>query len=291
MRILLTGASGLLGRAIQEGCTERSWLCRGLGRDFVNLRHPREVDKRLDGFDTLIHAAANTNVDGCEADPEGCYRDNALLTEILARAAANCGKKFVYISSTGIYGDYQEQPFNEYDWVFPTTHHHRAKYLGEVAALKSVNALVVRTGWLFGGLPENKKNFVARRIEEAVRSNGIIHSNNEQFGSPTFVNDVARYLLQLIEDGQSGVFNCVNEGFASRMSYVGNIVKLAGIPVEVRPSSANSFKRLAKVSNNEMAINLKLRQCGYDPLPEWSCSLEVYIKTQLSGFVDEIRSL
>lgn len=291
MRIVLTGASGLLGRAIQEACTQRSWLCRGLGRDVVNLRCSREVEKHLDGCDVLIHAAANTNVEGCEADPELCYRDNALLTEVLAKVAVSCGVRFVYISSTGVYGNYQEQPFNEYDQVFPTTHHHRAKYLGEGAALRSYDALVIRTGWLFGGSPRNTKNFVARRIEEAVRSNGIIHSNSEQFGNPTFVDDVARYLLQLIEDGQSGIFNCVNEGFASRMSYVAKIVELAGIPVEVRPSSASSFKRLAKVSNNEMAVNLKLTQCGYDTLPDWSSSLEVYIKTQLGGFVDEIRSL
>lgn len=285
MRICLTGATGLLGGAIVEECALHNWSCRSLSRGVVDFRNPRRVEEHLGECEVIIHAAANTNVEECEADPGTCYRDNTLLTEVLAEAAKRRGIKFVYISSTGIYGDYQDLPFIDYDKVSPTTHHHRAKLLGEAAVLKAGGSLVIRTGWLFGGGRQHKKNFVAKRIEEAANSDGVIYSNCEQFGNPTYVNDVARYLLRLIEDEQHGVFNCVNEGFASRMVYVARIMKIAGLTVEVKASPASAFKRIARVSKNEMALNLRLKQCGYQKLPNWEESLYLYIKNNFENII------
>lgn len=290
MRVCLTGGSGLLGGAIKDACSQRNWFCQSLSRDVVDFRYPRKVERYLSNCDVLVHAAANTNVEGCEADPDMCYRDNTLLTDVLATAARNCGVKFVFISSTGVYGDYQRHPYTDYDSASPTTHHHKAKYLGEAVALKSSESLVIRTGWLFGGGHQNKKNFVARRIEEAVLSAGVVHSNDEQRGNPTYVRDVAHYLCQLIEEGQFGLFNCVNEGDASRKEYVEKILEFAGVEVEVRAAPASSFKRLAKVSNNEMAMNLKLRQCGYEALPTWEDSLGRYIKEELAEFCNKAKN-
>lgn len=285
MKIGLTGASGLFGNAVMKACAIRNWTCESIRREWVDFRHPTEIQKHIGQYDVIVHAAANTDVEGCEADPEGCYRDNALLTEIMAAAATRQGNKFVYISSTGVYGDYQKQAYTEYDSVRPTTHHHTAKRFGELAALRSFDSLVIRTGWLFGGAPENRKNFVVRRIEEAARSNGIVYSNSEQRGNPTYVNDVAACLLQLIEDGQHGLFNCVNEGAASRMEYVAKIIELARLPVEVKPASARSFNRLARVSNNETASNLRLRQCGYATMPTWQEGLERYLRCALTPYI------
>ncbi|MBU2768542.1 SDR family oxidoreductase [Acidithiobacillus ferrivorans] len=285
MKICLTGSSGLLGGAVRSACAGRGWECKALGRDLVDFRHPMGVQEALRGYDVLIHAAANTNVEACEADPEMCFKDNALLTEVMAAAAVKRGVRFVFISSTGVYGDYLGRPYNEYDRVLPTTHHHMAKRCGEKSVLRASDSLVVRTGWLFGGSFLNRKNFVVRRIEEAVQSNGVIHSNSEQRGSPTYVKDVAVRLLQMIEDRQHGVFNCVNEGFASRLEYVSKIIEYAGISANIIPSLANSFNRRAKVSNNETALNLKMRQCGYDVMPNWEESLMRYFKEELCEFI------
>jgi dTDP-4-dehydrorhamnose reductase len=287
MRIMLTGASGLLGDAIQRASQRLGWSCNGLARSSFDLHYPMRLVDALSDCDVFIHAAANTNVEECEAYPNQCYQDNSLLTEAAATAAARCGARFVYISSTGVYGEHLERPYSEYDDIKPTTHHHRAKYLGELAALRSYDALVVRTGWLYGGKATNPKNFVARRIEEAAACDGFIQSNGEQRGNPTFVDDVAECLLALITDGQFGVFNCVNEGVASRADYVAEILKLARLGVEVKPSAKSAFKRLARVSNNESAVNLKLRQCGYAPMPAWQNSLARYMQESLSRFVTE----
>ncbi len=278
MRILLTGAGGLLGSAIG-----RQNAADALARDQVWSSTPAALAERVAGYDLLIHAAANTNVEQCETDPAACYRDNLLLTELLARAAARAGVPLAFISSSGVYGAGSAEPYREFDPSNPTTHHHRSKYLAEQAVLAMHPAnLVIRTGWLFGGAPANPKNFVARRLDEAraaLAAGTVLRANAEQSGTPSFVDDVAARLLALAAEGHAGLFNCVNSGHATRHQYVGAIVAAAGMTFEVQPSDAAAFKRVAKVSPNEMALNWKMDSLGLPPMPDWRASLAQYVST------------
>ncbi len=278
MKICITGSHGLLGQAISHHYEKSNIEVVGLSRDFIKYDDIESLVQYLQDFGCIIHAAANTNVEECEVNPFECYKDNTLLTEFIAYAAHMAKVKMVYISSTGIYGNHKQTPYHEYDDVHPTTHHHKSKFLGENAVLKYSGALVVRTGWLFGGRVDNKKNFVVRRIEEALTANGEIYSNAEQFGSPTYVVDLARFILELLNMDAVGVWNCVCEGHASRLEYVEHIFKYAKINIAVKPVPAAAFQRKAPVSNNEMAINLKAMQCGVRLMPSWKSSLETYVK-------------
>lgn len=284
MKILLTGATGLLGSAIVEAAHQRGVICDGLPRPSPSLQGVTltALAAALHGYDVLVHAAANTNVEQCEIAPDDCYRDNFLLTELLAIAAAVAKVKMVFISSTGIYGERQETPYREYDSVHPQTHHHRSKTMAEQAVIsQDARNLVIRTGWLFGGAATNPKNFVARRMDEAreaLNAKGYIESNTEQRGVPCFNQDIATRILDLAGTNWSGVYNCVNTGSASRFEYVKAVVELAGLPLEVRPSGAAAFQRKAKVSNNEMAVNWKMDALGLPAMPEWRASLAYYIQ-------------
>jgi dTDP-4-dehydrorhamnose reductase len=275
-RLLLTGANGLLGSALREDAAAR-------GLPFVALPHEgllaraRTLDITAD--DVLVHAAANTNVEACEREPGACYRDNLLLTEALARRAARTGTRLVFISSTGVYGNAKATPYTEFDEALPTTHHHRSKWLAEQAVLGYCpEALVLRTGWLFGGQAENPKNFVARRIDEArAAAGGSLQSNAVQRGNPTSTADFVAQLWRLLDDEHCGLFNVVASGSASRCEYVAEIVRLAGLPVDVLPTLPAHFKRLAQVSDNETAENLKARLLGLPEMPHWRDSLARYV--------------
>jgi dTDP-4-dehydrorhamnose reductase len=282
MKVLFTGASGLLGIACRNVFEQAGIGFSSLRRELAWHMVRTHQGSELADADILVHAAANTNVEQCELEPDACYRDNFLLTEGLAIVCANVGIPLVFISSTGVYGEGEDTPYREYSDVRPTTHHHRAKWLGEQAVLAAAKSnMVIRTGWLFGGPFENPKNFVARRLEEAVKLSATstpLFSNSEQRGCPTYTGDVADRLLLLMRKRYQGVFNIVNEGNASRLDYVRAILESAGNDLPVEPTSAAAFNRRAKVSANEMALNWRANELGLPAMPNWRSSLNSYIR-------------
>ncbi|WP_087691067.1 sugar nucleotide-binding protein [Pandoraea sp. PE-S2R-1] len=291
MNLLISGAGGLLGGALVKLATARGHACTPLNRSQVRLSLAASAAEELDALfanvDHFVHAAANTNVEHCEAEPSACHRDNVLLTELLAAAARRCGVPMTFISSTGVYGAFKTTPYAEYDDARPETQHHRSKLRAEQLVLAAEwSNLVVRTGWLFGGGAQAPKNFVARRILEArAAQDGFISSNQQQRGCPTLVDDLADRLLDLIGMKARGVFNVVNEGNASRFEYVREILSLAGVAVEVRPVAAGQFNRIAPVSDNEMAVNWRADELGLPPLRAWQTALADYLST------DDMRAL
>jgi len=280
MNVLVTGSNGLLGSELHKygkkhdldiSSLSRSDICLELGlSNAINVITKTQCQ-------VLIHCAANTDVDGCENDQIKCYKDNVLLTELITNACSQLNVKLVFISSTGIYGDHQDTPYTEYDEVRPTTTHHRSKFIAEESIRNILSdALIIRTGWLFGGGLNIKKNFVVNRINEARYSKGEIQSDSKQYGNPTYAADVANRVFMLIKSGWKGVFNCVNDGVATRYEYVNTIIKLSGLQIKVSPSE-KQFKRSAKVSSNESALNFKMNSFGFLPMPTWQSSLERYI--------------
>lgn len=276
MNILITGSSGMLGSALISDGISRGVQAEPIARDRLKLSTSFELRKILTSYDAIIHCAANTNVEWCELNPRECYRDNTALTVRLAKAARPTNCKFIFISSTGVYGSSKSCPYSESDKAFPTTHHHRSKFFAELKVLESHNSLIVRTGWLFGGSPLNPKNFVANRLREAKACGGVMYSDPSQFGCPTYARDLSDSLYRMLEMNATGIFNCVNSGWVSRVGFVQEIINISKIPVNVLPGEPSDFKRNARVSPNEMAINARLTEMGYPAMPTWNESLVRY---------------
>lgn len=267
----------MLGRAIVSYCSHNAVDIVTFDRKKYNEKYGNIID--LNGADVIIHAGANTNVEECELSPIAAYQDNTILTDLLARSAKTQQAKFVYISSTGVYGDTTKMPHIETQKPCPCTTHHLSKYFGElVVSSLCEHYLILRLGWLYGGPLNLQKNFVGRIIKQAKDSPFGISSNIDQVGNPTFVDDVVLCLFKLLDCKHSGVFNCVNEGVMTRYEYVKNIVCLYGLGVKVSPVSADSFNRVAPVSMNEGAINHFLSQKTNIKMPPAIDSLQKYIK-------------
>lgn len=281
MKIALTGGNGLLGGALINSLMQD-------GHSFLLIDRNLMWSSSIDGLarvfstcDCIIHCAANTDVEYCEIDIESCFNDNYLLTEKIARAASHSKIKLVFISSTGIYGKNKLNPYFEFDPSFPTTNYHKSKYLAEqIVTIANVDNLIIRTGWLFGGELSKPKNFVGRRIEDAkisLKKGSDLKANSEQKGNPSFVDDISSRVLLMIKEGCSGLFNCVNSGFASRFDYVSEIIRLCKISIFIEPAEGSFFSRKALVSENEMAFNWKMKAHSFVEMPHWSESLENYI--------------
>ncbi|MDA0119791.1 SDR family oxidoreductase [Vibrio sp. T11.5] len=281
MRVLITGSNGLLGSEFVNYCSENDLNYKTIS--YSELCEDYSYLKLIfEDFQPsiVLHCAANTDVEWCESNELDCYRDNVLITEKLGNLSQSFNSKFVFFSSTGIYGTKEKVPYTEFTSPSPTTVHHTSKYIAEQKVQSLIpNHLILRVGWLFGGNPNSKKNFVINRINDFHNAEGDVSANSDQYGSPTYVLDVVDVTFRLIKMSASGIFNCVNLGSASRFDYVNEIGKIINFRHTVKPVRASSFSRVAKVSNNEMAVNEKLNSYGVQLNTTWQVRLREYIES------------
>ena len=280
--ILLLGAGGMLGSAFLTAFGDRPVL--RLPRDVLDVTKPRAL---IDAIVTMapgiiINCAADTNVEKAESDPASSFAVNAMLPALLGQAAHEAGSLLVHFSSTGCYGrkpDGDLAPHSDFAPLNPTTVHHRSKVAGEMAVREAGCAhLILRLGWLYGGSIHQPKNFVWARIREA-RGKSELASDPHQLGSPTFVGDVVKQTLLLLDQRITGTFNCVATGSVSRYDYVARILALAGLSPRLLPVR---FQRVAPVSPIEAAVNDKLQLLGLDVMPNWDEALAGYVRSLLS---------
>jgi len=287
MKVLITGANGMLGSNLLKllPCETIGFTSKELDvTDFKKVSSVLDCEKP----NIIIHAAAYTNVEECEVNPEKTYKINTMGTQNLVNYCINKDILFIYISSTGIYGTKKENElYNEFDEVSPTTIHHKSKYEAEKVVQNHLSKyLILRTGWLFGGDIKHSKNFVYKIYLEASK-NSEIYSDDSQIGNPTYIKDLVKQIEILIENKEYGIFNCVNTANnISRYDYVKKIVELFGIDCEVKQTSDNLFQRVAPVSKNESAINYKLDLLQINKFINWDISLKNYIeklKEEING--------
>jgi len=283
MKIAITGSSGLLGSSFVSFFSKKNENFFTVNRK--NYIPEVSIDQVVNYFQSentsiIIHCAANTDVELCEKNQKQCFHDNYQLTEVLTKVSKKLNIKLIFISSTGVYGDYKSSPYIETDTPNPKTVYHKSKLDSEIMIQNNLkNYIIIRTGWLFGGNPKSPKNFVLNRLLEAKNSDGKIFSNIDQKGNPTYTNDIVKVIYNLIQFNKTGLFNCVNEGVASRYEYVSEIIKIANYPTKVERVKKSAFNRKANVSNNEMAINANLDSIGFNKMPNWRLSLKDYMSS------------
>ena len=280
MKVIVTGATGILGTDLVRELQRSNHEVLGFDSQNIALADYQDVRQKFARFspDIIIHSAAMTNVDACETDQLAALKTNVAGTHTVSMVASQLGARIVYISSCGVYGDGKTEPYTELDATNPVNFHHYTKLEGE----KRVRAhnphhLVVRPGWLFGGSQEHRKNFVeARRREAATRP--VLQSANDKFGSPTSTLDLARQLVELLQQEVYGTFNIVNTGGASRYEYVAEIIRLLKLGNQVEPVSSAAFVRPAPMPANEVLENLNLDLLGMNTMLTWQEALAAYVK-------------
>ncbi|PLY10493.1 MAG: dTDP-4-dehydrorhamnose reductase [Arcobacter sp.] len=282
-KILITGKNGMLGSSLISNLKYNNIV--GIDST-IDLTNNQQVCKKIKEVkpDIIIHTAAYTDVESCETNQDKSYLVNTLMTQNLVNYCINQDILFVYISSTGIYGRSKDDRYNEFDEVNPTTVHHKSKFEGEKIVRNHLNKyLILRTGWLYGGDKNHRKNFVYKRYLEAIQ-NGTLYSDNTQIGNPTYISDFVEQIEVLIENQQFGIFNCVNSASnISRYDYVKKIIEFFDIDCEVKVAPQGMFKRIAPVSHNESAYNYKLELLNLNIMKKWEVSLKIYINLLKKG--------
>lgn len=276
-RIVLLGAGGLLGSAFARRWQDRPGLI-ALGRDITGETSRLVAALAEIRPDLVVNCIANTDAEGAETAEALSYAVNAELPAAVAAQCERMGATLLHFSSTGCYDGATKARPSEYSPLLARTVHHRSKIAGERAVVASgCRHLILRLGWLYGGDAALRKNFVAARIREAraaAAEGRTVTSNAFQIGSPTLVDDVVRQSEFALQEGLTGIFNCVADGAVSRYEYVAAIIAAAGINCRLEPGR---FPRRAPVADNESAINLKLLARGADRMPDWLLPLQRYV--------------
>jgi dTDP-4-dehydrorhamnose reductase len=229
--ILITGATGTLGRAFERLCVERGLEMRAASRADLDITDTRAVAAALDRHEPwlVVNAAGYERIDDAEHDPARCYRENALGAANLARRCARTSVALLSFSSDLVFDGGKETPYVESDVPAPLGVYGWTKYEAETAILDHhPRALVVRTGPLFGV----EHDFVTEVLRQ-VAIGGVVRAASDTIMSPTYIPDLVHACLDLAIDGESGLWHLANLASTSWADLARNVARLAGCSPEL----------------------------------------------------------
>jgi len=296
MRILITGACGMLGRDLVEVLSQDQelylldkqafppFLTSQFSTLTVDITDSEKIYREVTKInpDIVIHAAAYTDVDGCETNRDLAFKVNALGTRNIALACQRFDTELLYISTDFVFDGEKGEPYVEFDRPDPQSIYGKSKYWGELYISSLLNRYyIVRTSWLFG---KSGENFVTK-ILNLTKEKKEIEVVDDQTGSPTYTKDLARAIAKLIlaegEDISSraslyGIWHITNSGQCSWYEFAREI--LQGSSVSVKPITSEQLNRPARRPKFSVLENRVWRLQGWGSLRHWKEALKDYLK-------------
>lgn len=272
MKILVTGANGNLGRELVSRLGQAHKIISTDVEtlditDFTTVKsfiHDNQPD-------LIINPAAWTDVDGCALNPEKAIVINGYGAQNLAIAANEIGAEILQISSNEVFDGLSKRPYYEYDQTNPANPYGYSKWVSERAVIETnPHHYIVRTAWLFA---HGGRNFI-QAILGAADAGKKLRVVTDEVANPTYTNDVADAIAQLIETERYGTYHLVNEGAVSRYAFARYALDKAGYtdtPIEPisshqwqRPSRPPLYSGLANIAAKSIGITLRPWQAAVD---------------------------
>lgn len=266
-RILITGAAGMLGSELARRLPD------AVATDVAELDITGEID--LPAIDWIVNCAAYTAVDRAETDAVRAFAINATGPTNLARAARRRGARLLHLSSDYVFSG-GSTPYREDHPPAPVGVYGRSKHEGDVAVMRELPDahLIVRTSWLHGvGGP----NFVDAILRQAD-AGGPLRVVADQIGSPTWARWLAGVLVRLIDLDARGVYHASSRGNISWFEFAREIVRLAGLDVEVHPQTTAELGRPAPRPAYSTLDVSKLEAILGEPCPSWQDGLREHLQ-------------
>ncbi len=231
----------------------------------------------------IVHAGAWTAVDACEGDPERAFRVNALGTRHIVEAARLSSAHLCYVSTDYVFDGTLPRPYREWDDTGPRSVYGQSKRAGELEVLTGLpGACIVRTSWVCGRYGANMVKTVLRLGAQP----GPLAFVDDQHGCPTFTDDLAGAIRDLVVARLPGVFHVTNQGPTTWYGFARDILAAASMdPQRVRPITTAELDppRPAPRPANSVLDNFALRQAGLPLLPDYHVALERTVKELLGA--------
>lgn len=280
MKVLVTGAGGLVGRAVGAHCAAQgddvfAFDHRSLDISDASSLGTTFSEKRPD---VVINCAAWTDVDGCESDPEHAERANGLGPELLATSCREVDALLITISTDYVFDGTKQGFYTQRDQPNPISIYGRSKLEGERRAQATwARTVIVRSGYIFG---DGGKNFLSTLLPRLARQEPL-KAISDMVGTPTYAPDLARRLRELAVLDLPGIFHVVNAGEgASFETFARTAVEMAGTSASLETVSLADLARPAPRPHNSRLRCLWSEALRLAPLPHWTEALHTFVNLQ-----------
>jgi dTDP-4-dehydrorhamnose reductase len=277
VRILVTGAAGQVGARVADALGAHVVLAAS--RATLDLADREQVEQVVGEFgpDAIVNAAAMTNVDGCERDPEGAFVANALGVRSLAIAARRTGAHVVHVSTDYVFDGAQSRPYDEWDAVHPISEYGRSKLGGELEVERHAPSFAIaRTSWVFGRQGTDLISWAFGAFDRG-ELDGVLA---DQVSIPTYAPDLAVLLARFAVERREGLFHVTSGSEAvTRHELIVAALRARGVdPSGVAPIDAADLDRPAARPPMSAMDNRALRLSGLPGLRSWRDALTDYVK-------------
>jgi dTDP-4-dehydrorhamnose reductase len=297
-KIYVAGCGGMLGEAFyaqfkdeyEIKCTDKdvneSWL------SYLDFRDFDAYHKNVKEFapDYLFHLGAYTDLEYCEQHADDTYNTNTLSVENAVYIANELDIPLLYISTAGIF-DGKKELYDDWDIPNPLGVYARSKYMGERYVCENAKRfLVCRAGWMMGSGPKKDKKFIQKIMRQLKEGKKELFIVNDKDGTPTYTQDFAKTVRNLIQKEYWGLYNCVCGGQTSRLEVTEELLKILGLTDQIKLNVVTSdyFKDIyfAERPPCERLENRKLNIRKANLMRDWRISLKEYIGNYYQGYLD-----
>jgi dTDP-4-dehydrorhamnose reductase len=279
MRIFITGAKGRLGSRLVEQLSADGQVVQGIDIDTLDISQPRIVFEAVQSFepDLVLHCAALTAVDYCAEHPDEALAINGFGTQNVALACQAANAALLYVSTNEVFDGTSRHGYQEYDPPHPANSYGYSKWVGEQVVRDLVpKHFIVRTAWLFA---HGGKNFIHAMLQVAREGKPIRVVTNE-IGSPTYTNDLADAILQLIATRHYGIYHLTNSGHISRYGFARQALDLAGYNhVPIAPISLAEYPRASRPPEQGVLRNFAAARLGITLRP-WQDAVAAFLDAE-----------
>jgi dTDP-4-dehydrorhamnose reductase len=282
MVVLVTGANGQLGQAIQFVAGNypniRFVFCSSSDLDITNKENCDSVFNK-EKPDFCINAAAYTAVDKAESEPEKAELINVIGAKNLAESCKEFNAKLIHISTDFVFDGSKNSPYNETDLPNPKGIYGQTKLDGEIAIQEVFDAyFIIRTSWVYSQFGNNFMKTMLRLASERTSLNIV----NDQIGTPTNAVDLAECLVTIITEHSKlntehyGIYNFSNEGQCSWFDFAKKIFEINEVKIELNPIPTTQFPTPAERPKYSVLDKTKIKNTFGIEIKLWEQSIEIY---------------
>ncbi|MFT3824496.1 MAG: SDR family oxidoreductase [Chitinophagaceae bacterium] len=285
MKILLTGANGLLGQHLTQLLLEKDHSVVATGRG--NSRLPFETSEKYvyydmditDGNsvfavmhrekpDVVVHAAAMTQVDECEVSPELSERVNVQGTSQVLVDAEQLSSQFIYISTDFVF-DGEAGGYKEDDELMPVSHYGFTKMQAEsIVQTSEIPWAIVRTALVYGKVLQGTRNNIVTWAKDSLEQGKTIKVVNDQVRTPTYVGDLAKGILLIIEKKAEGIFHIAGKDVLTPYQIAVQTAELFELDTtKIEQVDASTFSQPGRrPPKTNFIIDKARKELGYEPM-------------------------